>query len=254
MIAQPITAAFTRYFQVIFADTPELKEEVYRIRYEVYCRELRYEPAENFPDRLEQDIYDERSCHCLLLHRRSGVYAGCVRLVLPDPSDPEGKLPFEDPCAGSLYPDLIEPIFDHRHAVGELSRIAVPEHFRRRKGERGRQVGNMEMPVPKPGELRQFSHIPLGLYLACSAIGVMNGLEGVFAMMEPRLARHLQRFGIIFQQVGQVVDYHGPRAAFYISQETLLRNLNPEVRKLLDCLLADVSTGHEPVEFIQTAR
>lgn len=248
MMDQSITAAFNRYFRVVIVDTPALKEEVYRIRYDVYCRELGYEPAENFPDKLERDSYDERSRHCLLLHRGSGVYAGCVRLVMPDPLDPDGKLPFEDACAGSLYQDLVEPIFDQRHAVGELSRLAVPEHFRRRRGESESSLGNLDIPAHKPGELRQFHHIPLGLYLACSAIGVATGLEGVFAMMEPRLARHLQRFGIIFQQVGQIVDYHGPRAAFYITQEALLRNLKPEVSKLLDRLLADMFVGYESIQ------
>jgi N-acyl amino acid synthase of PEP-CTERM/exosortase system len=100
------------------------------------------------------------------------------------------------------------------------------------------------MSIHKPGELRQFNHIPLGLYLACCAVSILTGLDGVFAMMEPRLARHLQRFGIIFQQMGQIVDHHGPRAAFYISQKTLLRNLNPEVNKLLNSLLADMLTDY----------
>ena len=75
----------------------------------------------------------------------------------------------------------------------------------------------------------------------------MAGLDGVFAMMEPRLARHLRRFGIIFQQMGDVVDYHGPRAAFYISRKTLLTYLEPEVKKLLDTYIAecniDLKTG-----------
>ena len=247
MSSHPISSEFNRYFQVVFADTPELREEVYRIRYDVYCRELGYEPVENFPDRLEQDVHDKRSRHCLLMHRHRKVYAGCVRLVMPDPSDPGCRLPFEEPCEGSLYPELIEPILEHRHAVGELSRLAVPEHFRRRKGDKGHPIGSLEMLPPKPNELRQFLHIPMGLYLACSAIGVITGLEGVFAMMEPRLARHLQRFGIIFQQVGDIVDHHGPRAAFYISRQTLLDYLNPEIRKLLVDLLAGVSKHEDPV-------
>jgi len=239
MIAPEIASAFKRYFQVAFADTPELRDHVHRIRYDVYCDELKYEPADKFPDNREFDEYDARSRHCLLLHRGSNIYAGCVRLVLPDQMNPEAGLPFERPCVGRLYPEIVEPIFDRRHAVGELSRLAVPLQFRHRKGEKNKVLGDLDIPEPKSVELRQFPHIPLGLYLACSAIGVMTGLDGVFAMMEPRLARHLRRFGIIFQQAGDVVDHHGQRAAFYISRHTLMNYLEPEIKKLMCELLEE---------------
>ena len=239
MIAPKIASAFRHYFQVVFADTPELRDHVYRIRYDVYCDELKYEPTDQFPDKRETDEYDARSRHCLLLHRSSNLFAGCVRLVLPDPKNPGAGLPFEQSCAGRLYPEIVEPIFDRRHAIGELSRLAVPLQFRRRNGEKNKALGNLDIPEPKSAELRQFSHIPMGLYLACSAIGVMTGLDGVFAMMELRLARHLQRFGIIFQQAGDVVDHHGQRAAFYISRHTLMNYLEPEIKKLMYELLEE---------------
>lgn len=239
MIPPEISSAFRHYFRVIFADTPELRDHVYRIRYNVYCDELKYEPGDQFPDNLEIDEYDARSRHCLLLHRSSNVYAGCVRLVLPDQKNPGAQLPFEKSCAGRLYPDIVEPIFDRRYAIGELSRLAVPLYFRRRKGEYTKAHGNLDTPVPKAGELRQFPYIPLGLYLACSAVGVMTGLDGVFAMMELRLARHLRRFGIRFEQAGEVVDHHGDRAAFYISKHTLMNYLEPEIKKLMFELLEE---------------
>lgn len=247
MITPSTISAFQKYFQVVIADTPELKAAVYRIRYEVYCEELGFERAEDFPDRLEQDCFDDHSHHCLLRHRSTGAYAGCVRLVIPSPTDPQVQLPFEAPCAGSLHQELVSPIFNQRSLIGELSRLAIPEIFRRRSGENRTSLGNLETLELEPGLQRHFPFIPLGLYLACSAIGVMAGLNGVFAMMEPRLARHLRRFGIVFQQMGDVVDYHGPRAAYYISRETLLNHLEPEVKKLLHSYIAecnmDLRTG-----------
>ena len=240
MITPSIASAFNKYFQVIFADTPELREEVYRIRYEVYCRELHYEDTNEFPDGLEHDVYDVRSRHCLLLHRSSGFFAGCIRLVLPDPDNQEAIFPFEHSCSGKLHPELVKPIFANRHLLGEYSRLAVPEQFRRRKGEKHTQLGNLENPAIKPGEARQFMHIPFGLYLAGAAIAVSSGLEGVVAMMEPRLARHLQRFGMIYQQVGDIVDHRGQRAPFYCSRSALFKHLDPEIRKMLDDLSAEV--------------
>ena len=242
MITPSIASAFNKYFRIIFADTPELKKEVYRIRYEVYCQELHYEDANEFPDGLENDVYDVRSSHCLLQHRSSGLYAGCIRLVLPDPINPKAIFPFEQSCAGRLHPELVKPVFAQRHLIGEYSRLAVPEQFRRRKGEKNTQLGNLEMPAIKTEESRQFMHIPFGLYLAGAAIAVSSGLEGVVAMMEPRLARHLKRFGMIYQQVGDVVDHHGPRAPFYCSRDTLFKHLDPEIRRMLDELIAEVPT------------
>lgn len=249
MMAPEISSAFRHYFQVVFADTPELRDHVYRIRYDVYCDELKYEPAGQFPDNREIDEYDAHSRHCLLLHRSSDVYAGCVRLVLPNEKNPGIGLPFEKPCNGRLYPEIIEPILDRNLAIGELSRLAVPLHFRRRKGEYNKAHGNLDTPEPKLGELRQFPYIPLGLYLASSAAGIMTGLDGVFAMMELRLARHLRRFGILFEQAGDVVDHHGQRAVFYISRHTLMNYLEPEIKKLMFELLEEtqmaLGTGTE---------
>jgi len=240
MLTSAIAKAFNDYFEIVFADTPELREEVFRIRYQVYCQELQYEPASEHVDGMERDAYDARSQHCLLLHRSSGRYAGCIRLVMPDPGDRSEKLPFETICADALYPDLVEPIFAKRHLLGEYSRLAVPEEFRRRKEDKGHPLGNIDMPATNRFEQRQFAHIPLGLYLAGAAIGVRMGLDGVVAMMEPRLARHLRRFGMIYEQIGDVVDYHGPRAPFYCNRETLFKHLDSEMKKMMTDLIADV--------------
>ena len=45
----PLETHFEKYFSISLADTESLKEQVYRIRYEVYCKEFDFEPAENFP-------------------------------------------------------------------------------------------------------------------------------------------------------------------------------------------------------------
>jgi hypothetical protein len=81
---------FTKYFEILRADTPALLEELFRLRYQVYCQEgclPGFDPAD-YPDGLEHDIYDyeHRSVHCLLRHRPTGSNAGTVRLVLADPS------------------------------------------------------------------------------------------------------------------------------------------------------------------------
>ena len=238
-----LSQMFHRYFQVVLADSPVLREEVYRIRYEVYCQEFKYERAADFSDGLERDEFDvKRSHHCLLLHRESGLFAGCVRLVVNDPADLDELLPFEEGCNTSLSNPDITPMLAHRSKIGEISRLAVPSTFRRRRGDPGSPIGELAIPDFSQNERRCFPHIPMGLYLAAAAIGLEKNLDGVFAVMEPRLARHLRRFGIVFQQAGNVIEYHGERAVFYIDRDGLFKHLQPEIKDLLDTILGDLET------------
>lgn len=243
MPSPSLSQLFHKYFQVVLADSAALREEVYRIRYEVYCKEFKFERAADFSDELERDEFDaQRSHHCLLLHRESGLFAGCVRLVVNDPANLDDLLPFEEGCNTSLNNPDITPMLAHRSKIGEISRLAVPSTFRRRRGDPGSPIGELCIPDFSRNERRCFPHIPMGLYLAAAAIGLKKNLNGVFAVMEPRLARHLRRFGIVFQQAGDIIDYHGERAVFYIDRDGLFKHLQPEIRGLLDTILGDLET------------
>ncbi len=238
-----LTTSFQKYFKIILADTPELRDEVYRIRYEVYCHELQYECPENYTGGLEKDVYDSRSYHCLLLHRPSKQFAGCVRLVYNDPDDQQSRLPFELKCTDHLYRPYADEVIPVRSSFGEISRLAVPANFRRRSVDAGSPIGDTSIPPLELQGQRRFPYIPLGLYLAAAAAGLELGLNSVFAMMEPRLARHLQRFGIVFQQAGDLIEHRGQRAAFYIDREGLSRHLKQPVRGLLDSIVSEIGTS-----------
>jgi N-acyl amino acid synthase of PEP-CTERM/exosortase system len=239
-----LASSFYEYFQVILADTAELRKEVYRIRYDVYCREFKFEREEDFPDGLEHDVFDDkRSRHCLLLHRQSGMFAGCVRLVFTDQLNKGSPLPFESGLGDGLKTPRMSSLLQCRSDIGEISRLAVPSYFRRRKSDRDSPIGGIgEVPI-STDERRSFPQIPLGLYLAAAAVGLEMNMRGVFAMMEPRLSRHLQRFGIVFEQVGDVADYHGKRAPYYISKKGLFDHLQSPVRDLLELISKDISMG-----------
>lgn len=235
-----IGASFHDYFRAQLATTPEQREAAYRIRYEVYCREFRFEREEDCANGMERDDYDEQAVHCLLIHQGTNAAAGCVRLVLTDPKHPDRPLPFEKHCSHSLDRRKIDPGAMPRDRIGEISRLAVHSHFRRRPHENESPAGFPAFSGISASERRHFAYLPLGLYLAAASIGLLSGLEGVFAMMEPRLARHLVRYGIRFEKVGALIDYHGPRAPFYISRDMLLDNLKPETRALMENVRDDL--------------
>lgn len=238
--APAVSSIFHEYFLPMLATTPEQREQAFRIRYQVYCREFSFERPEEHPDGLETDAYDAQSIHCLLVHQPSSRAAGCVRLVLPDQRDPYTPLPFEKHCMNSLDRSIADPLLANRDAIGEISRLAVIGEFRRRRNEDRTPEGDSEAAGFSLIEQRQFPFIAVGLYLSAASTGMLSGLEGVFAMMEPRLARHLSRYGIRFTQVGQVIDYHGPRAPFYITRDDLLHGLKPEIGALLDAITSDL--------------
>ncbi len=237
-----LSGQFHAQFQLLIADTEELRQEVHRIRYQVYCQELQFEREEDCPGGLERDAYDKRAVHCLLKHRASDSYAGCVRLVLCDPSDPEAVLPFENACLFGL-PEASRALLKSlpRDSFGEVSRLAVTAAFRKRQDESRTSHGTTE---PTQGDVsddrRRFPLIALGLYLAATGIGIELGLDSVFTMMEPRLARHLQRFGLKFTQIGDVIDYHGKRGPFQVEREAVLKGLNAQMQELLASIRAEL--------------
>jgi hypothetical protein len=97
---------YRRFFRVVPALSDALRAENYRIRHEVYCRDLGFEPLRS--NSLEADDFDERSIHCLVQSVSTGAYVGCARLVLTDADTPQTPLPVEVTCAATLDRSQVE--------------------------------------------------------------------------------------------------------------------------------------------------
>jgi N-acyl amino acid synthase of PEP-CTERM/exosortase system len=233
-IPSSLAGAFEQFFEIIPADTDGLRDAVYRIRYQVYCEEMHFEAKEDHPDGREVDDFDQHSVHGLLRHRPSGDFAGCVRLVLNHSQRREPQLPLERYCSGSLDHNALDLTQLDRRAFGEISRLAIISRFRRRPGEAETPHGVADATASlEPSQRRVFPHIAVGLYLAAAAMSLQRGMSLVLVMMEPRLARHMRYFGINFVKAGDVIDHHGMRGPFYITKESLYRDIKPEIAELL---------------------
>ncbi|GFE69548.1 PEP-CTERM/exosortase system-associated acyltransferase [Chroococcus sp. FPU101] len=228
---------FQKHFLLKIAENDSLLEEVYQIRYNVYCEELKYEQKECFPDRQEKDIFDHRSIHCLLQHRESQLYAGCVRLVLPDRQKPQFSLPFETVCQNHSYCSQFPPF-----SYGEVSRLAVRSEFRRRTGEAKTPSGLLLFDELNliTNKKRKFPLIALSLYLSATSIALLADMERVFVLMEPCLARQLQHFGFVFSRIGDSVEHHGKRAPYQITKKDLFQHLPLDIREFLDMIYDNV--------------
>ncbi len=245
MSEKSLTEHFKEFFSLQIADNKTLKQAVYEIRHAVYCEELEYEKLN--PEGIEKDQFDAYSQHVLIKHLSSQNFAGCSRLVTPPPFDSSQILPFEDCCLASVdskkYGILAA---DGREYIGEISRLAVHREFRRRPGESSNPHGvslEQSQVHASPQEMRLFPFIAVSLYLASAAIALDSGLKYVVVMMEPRLARLMSRFGICFAQIGNVMDYHGQRAMFYIDKQMLFDKLKPDLRELFEFVSEEITNS-----------
>jgi len=236
-----IASHFNQYFQIKFADTKELRQEAFKIRYGVYSQELGWEP-ENAAE-METDECDDYAYHCLLEHRRTGVFAGCVRLVIPPINQPDLQLPFEKSCLHSARTEIIDSSTLPRGSFGEISRLAVLASFRRREKEKNTPfiINNVNPEtVYTEDERRNFPNIAMGLYLASVSLADICNHSGAFVMMEPRLNRRLTRFGLPFEQVGEKMEYHGQRAMFHLPRVGFRSQLTNELKELYDIINSDI--------------
>jgi N-acyl amino acid synthase of PEP-CTERM/exosortase system len=242
----PLSENFLRYFDVAFAGTKVQKSEVYGIRYSVYCEEFNYEPASAFPDHEEKDGFDDNSLHALVTHKGSGLAAGCVRLVSPTGAGGMDLLPFEKNCGQSLDKALIDSLGIDRNTMCEISRLAVDGAFRRRAGERVTRYGEVEGLDCTQQERRTFSVIAVACFLAATALTDLSRRTNVFAMMEPFLPRLLKRSGIEFQRSGEDIDYHGMRAPYFITTQSAVENMRPDLKELYLEIHERISQDYNP--------
>jgi N-acyl amino acid synthase of PEP-CTERM/exosortase system len=230
MTEKTLADHFHEYFSLCIADTIDLKKEVFKLRYDVYCAELGYE--KDCPIDCEKDSFDEYSTHVLIKHRSSGIYAGCVRLVTPPPHNPKALLPFEANCSQSFDPKKVAFLREEENVkVGEVSRLAVLSMFRLRVNDAKSPDGiNPERMSCMEGT-RYFPLIAVALYFSATSIVRYHKIKYAVVMMEIRLARLLKLSGINFIQLGEKIEYHGQRALYYI-EPTFIDALKPELKEL----------------------
>ncbi|ASP48001.1 PEP-CTERM/exosortase system-associated acyltransferase [Cognaticolwellia beringensis] len=236
-----IAENFNQHFHIQFANTKELKEEAFKIRYGVYSHELGWEAKNNL--QMEIDECDDYAYHCLLKHRRTGTYAGCVRLIIPPIHEPELQLPFEKNFLHSARTDIIDSTKLARGSFGEISRLAVLSSFRRRKSENRKPfvMNDIEPEITfTEEEHRNFPNIAIGLYLASVTLSEICNHQDLFVIMEKRLHRGLFRIGLQFEKVGDTIDYHGKRAMYHLPREKFSANLKPELKELYDSISAEL--------------
>ena len=205
---------FDTYFRAVSADTRELIDQAFALRYQVYCLERQFEDPGQQQLGLEVDEFDRHSVHSLVFHRPQEEPIGTARLILPQ-ARPD-SLPIQDLLKkGGLSACDYFP----NHAVAEVSRFAISKEFRRRKVD-GNAISEAEAKRERHG------HMPcLGLIQMLLRQSVELGIEYWAAVMEPQLLRMLALLGIRFQPIGPLVSYHGLRQPSFCHLPVMVRNM-----------------------------
>jgi len=232
--------AFKQYFEVVPALSDVLKDEVFRIRHQVYCEDLAFEAPR--PDKRERDDYDAQSLHLLIRSVQIGDFIGCTRIVRVRPDDPHLPLPFEKSCAVTLNRSLVDPAKLPRDTIAEISRLAVISRFRKRKGEAQTPLGNYDKNFGTWKQPR-FPYISSALFLGVIEMACLNGIDTLFMLTEEREVSSISRLGVRIQTIGGAVEHRGKRVPSMINTPSVLKNLNFLIRPLYRTVAAEVAAG-----------
>ena len=227
-LKRSIADRFGNYLTVVCANSEDLLDQVFRLRFQVYCLERGFEDAGEHPDGREQDGDDARSLHFLVRDRATGCAMGTVRLILPRAGD---ELPALKMIGANERRRLDLPLA----ATAEISRFAITKSVRRPLEAGWRHADGPALragggDAPEPAS----PLVTFGLIQAVLMMTLAGDITHIVAMMEPALLRLLRRLGIEFHPIGGPVQHHGLRQPGWAAVAHLVDRVKDCRRELWD--------------------
>ena len=206
----------TSAFQARTIDaSPELLAQSYRLRYQVYCVERKFLPADAYPDGVERDEFDRHSVHVGVVDG-AGELAGTARIIVRS----DAGLPVFRYC--TLFPDAL-CIDDPAVRLVEVSRLSISRGYRRRRDDgwfpgSPRADGDSRVPVAAVPDGRRphadvFVTLVKAIYQAAKRLGATHWIVAT----ERSLQRRVLQYGLPFVLAGPERDYLGPIAPYIMS-------------------------------------
>jgi len=199
----------------VVANSNNLKNAIYRLRYKVYVEKFGFEKAEDHLDGYEIDEYDSHSIHFAALNENQEVI-GTLRMIL----NSEKGFPIERAAKITFIGERPAP-----HKIIEASRLVVskdPAGLKEDgfhgvksypyKTERERLVNNV--PIPEGYQKRKRALVALGLYRLLYQTTKKMGITHWYMISEKKMSCALKRVGLLFHQIGEPVNYHGIRVPY----------------------------------------
>lgn len=148
-------------------------ERCYRLRFQVYCKEKRWLPSENYPDGLEIDEYDDKAVHIIALDEDLQV-VGMMRILQEKYFT---RLPYLD------HPGLRNKAMDLPN-LAELSRFVVTSSKYR-------------------------YYVLLGIFRLIYQTSRQLGIDHWMFVSEPSMIRFMDRFKFYFNPICTPAKFFG---------------------------------------------
>ena len=234
LVPSTSTSLFGLYdsmFEGVIADSEDLVDECYKLRYQVYCVEHPFEEPDATKGEYERDEYDGHSIHALLRHRETGEFIGTVRLIMGAKDSPK-RMPIMDVCEENhiFLPDAIA-----KTPSVEISRFCISKDFRRRITDSMYSTAYTKRELVAVRN-RVIPFMALGLMSMTFKLCRAHNIHQAYAVMEPSLIRLLSKLGIYFKPIGEPVEYHGVRQVTYITNHELFESLSNERPDVLELM------------------
>lgn len=177
------------------ATSPAQLADHHRLRYQVYCLDRGFEPAELGPDGEERDSFDAHSVH-FVAYDAVGEVCGALRLVYPVEGFPAAHVT-------RINEQALAPLSGR---VVELSRLCL----RHPDGH-------------ATGELFQGSDVMLAMLHAAWRYCRSEGVSHWLCLITPALQRMLNRLQVPFETVGASCKYRGLRKPLMTDINQMMR-------------------------------
>ncbi len=234
--------AYNNTFELLSADTAELKEQAYKLRYDVYCLENNFEKPPFADEELEYDGYDERAIHHVLKHKPTGEIVGTLRVVLPNDEFPDESFPAQKACRHPLLHSDSRAL-----TLFEISRFCTSKKFRKRERDGRTLSAYYEQDIVK-GQSHNGTPIFIRRTIPYMAAALLQGafetalsariLEGVWLVDSCHLSS-LDKIGFSYKVLGPHVKEHGGVQPVVFNIKHVLDTMRRKNRHCVD-LVADL--------------
>lgn len=231
---------FIHHFEFKIARNTQEMREINRLRYEVFIKEMKYGLQSNPVKETESDKFDNNSIHCLVRHKRTGLTAGYLRLIIPEDNESTGskKLPIESEYKTEFYSDNLKPSSFPLDTICEASRLAVSKTFRTPSIYSRMGFTNNEKEC--------FPMIISSLFACSYALADLSNRTNMFAIMEPSLPRLLSLSGFKFKKIGKEIIIFGKRNPYYIDRKLADSGASNKIVTLYQVIKKEISQQEQP--------
>jgi N-acyl amino acid synthase of PEP-CTERM/exosortase system len=223
------------------ANTSEHLDEIFRLRYKVYCHECKFLDPQKYPQEKEEDKYDPNSVH-FFASDDIGII-GTARIIL---NSKEG-FPLESHCKNKLA--IKKELLPDPKSTAEISRLVISKEYRRRQEDGSYyspDYNDVAQTNNEQEQLKRLKPMAFGLYRELYQECKRRNISHLYALMEKSLFFLLYLHGFAFKPIGEEIDVYGPVKPYLGSVEEIEKNIHHKYPNLFNYLIDGLEPEFRP--------